>query len=311
MLRNNLKVGVLRGGISPEREISLLSGENVIRALRSKGYNVVDIDITSSDREYIENLLASYNIDIAFITLHGEFGEDGGIQKILEEKGLPFTGSGSYASYLAMDKIATRRLLEKEGILIPEYWVVDEGLISFGEEDFPLVVKPHYAGSSLGVSLAKDLESLKDAIKKAEGFSSRVIVERFIKGRELTVGILGNRALPVIEIDSKGDFFNFNCKYEDGMAEFIIPANLPSDIYSLVQKTALKVHESLGCEGFSRVDFRIDESLNFYVLELNSIPGLTSHSLLPQAASKIGIGFADLCEEILRLSLKDVQANSF
>ena len=299
----DLVIGVFRGGVSAEREISLLSGESVIKALRNKGYKVVDIDLKTCDEKAILKIIRDNFIDIVFITLHGEFGEDGQLQRILEVNNIPFTGSGSWASFLSMDKIQTRRVLEKNNIAVPQYWVEEEDF-KFSPSDFPLVVKPHYAGSSIGVNLVRNNSQLKEAIKIAKKYSSQTIVERYIKGRELTVGILRDKVLPIVEIRFKKDFFDFSSKYEDNQAEFIVPAKLPSKIYEKIQELAYRVFKVLGCRGLGRVDLRLTEDFKPYILELNSIPGLTSHSLLPLAAREAGLDFSQLCEEILKDALE-------
>jgi D-alanine-D-alanine ligase len=301
-----LTIGVFRGGVSAERDISLLSGKAVLEALGGKGYKVVDVDLRTKDETEIITIIKDNSIDLIFIALHGEFGEDGGLQKILEKHSIPFTGAGSYASFVAMDKIRTLEILEENNIPHPEYWIEDEGLPLFSVGDFPLVVKPNYSGSSLGVSIVKDKSQLKQAIDLAKGYSPRVIVERFIKGRELTVGIAVNKILPVVEIKFKRDFFDFFCKYEDNITQFIVPAQIPLEVYNDIQKLAYRVYEVLGSRHFSRVDLRMDREFNPYILELNSIPGLTSHSLVPLAAKNMGLSFNDLCEEIIKEA-----ANSF
>jgi len=300
----DLVIGVFRGGVSAEREISLLSGENVIKALRNKGYKVVDVDLKTRDEKAILKIIRDNFIDIVFITLHGEFGEDGQLQRILEVNNIPFTGSGSWASFLSMDKIQTRRVLEKNNIAVPQYWVEEDGDFKFSPSDFPLVVKPHYAGSSIGVNLVKNHSQLKEAIKIAKKYSSQTIVERYIKGRELTVGILRDKVLPIVEMRFKKDFFDFSSKYEDNQAEFIVPAELPSKIYKKIQELAYRVFKVLGCRGLGRVDLRLAGDFKPYILELNSIPGLTSHSLLPLAAREAGLDFSRLCEEILKDALE-------
>lgn len=300
----DLVIGVFRGGVSAEREISLLSGENVIKALRSKGYKVVDIDLKTRDEKVILKIIRDNFIDIVFITLHGEFGEDGQFQRILEVNNIPFTGSGSEASFLSMDKIQARRVLEENNIAVPQYWVEEEGGFKFSPSDFPLVVKPHYAGSSMGVTIVKNNSQLKEAIKIAKKYSSQTIVERYIRGRELTVGIIRDEALPIVEVRFKKDFFDFSSKYEDNQAEFIVPAELPPEIYKKIQELAYNVFKVLGCRGLGRVDLRLAEDFKPYILELNSIPGLTSHSLLPLAAREAGLDFSQLCEEILKDALE-------
>lgn len=301
----DLTIGVFRGGVSSERGISLLSGQNVIEALKKKGYKVKDVDLQTRDESRILNIIKANAIDIVFITLHGEFGEDGGIQKIFEANDIPFTGAGSHSSFLAMDKIETLTILRKNNIPVPSYWLYGKSLPNFSESDFPLVVKPHSAGSSIGVSIVREKSYLDEAIRSAQGYSSRVLIERYIGGRELTVGIVGKKILPIVEMAFRKDFFDFSCKYDDNLTEFIVPAELPQDTYTYIQNLALRVYTVLGCRHFGRIDLRIDNQLHPYILELNSIPGLTSHSLLPLAARVAGLDFPDLCEEILKAAVQD------
>ena len=301
----DLKIGVLRGGTSAERDISLISGQNVINALTARGYFVVGVDLQTKEELKIIDIIKENSIDLVFIALHGGFGEDGGIQIILENHGIPFTGSGSRASFLSMDKIETLKIMDERNIPHPDYRVEDNGELNSSCLKFPLVVKPHYAGSSMGVSIVRDNSELKQAIEQAKRYSKRVIVEEYIEGRELTVGILAGQVLPIIEMEFSGDFFDFFRKYEDDLVRFIIPAKLPEAIYNNIQELAYRLYSFLGCRHFARVDLRIDKELKPYILELNSIPGLTSHSLLPLAAKNIGIDFACVCEHILKQAYQD------
>jgi len=304
----DLRIGVFRGGLSPEREISLISGQNVIEALISRGYNVLDVDLRTKNSQDIIKIIRGNSIDLVFIALHGEFGEDGGIQRILERHRVPFTGSDSGSSRICMDKIQTLRALEKNDIPHPEYWLEDKGLPDFSPYDFPLIVKPHYAGSSIGISIVRHKQELEKATEEAKRYSHRALVERFVEGRELTVGILGETILPIIEVVFARDLFDFFCKYEDNVTRFIVPAKLPKESYADIQKLAYRVYRVLGCRHLGRVDLRIDKDYRPYVLELNSIPGLTPHSLLPLAAKNAGIDFQDLCEEIVKEAVEDYKS---
>lgn len=296
-------IGVFRGGTSPERDISLVSGGCVIEALKSKDYSVVDVDLKTENGEKICEIINSKKIDLVFVALHGGFGEDGRFQKILEEKGVLFTSSGADASHKAMDKLETRKILEADGIPFPRYWQADINLPPDISRNFPLVVKPHYGGSSVGVSVVKNDEEIERALKRAKDISENILVEEYITGRELTVGVVGDKVLPVVEMKFKNDFFDFSCKYEEDKTEFLVPADLPGDIYKQIQQLSFRVYQSLGCEVMGRVDLRLDSDLNPYVLELNSVPGLTTHSLLPLAAKYIGWDFPTLCEQILALAV--------
>jgi D-alanine-D-alanine ligase len=301
----DLNIAVFRGGLSPEREISLLSGENVFKALKIKGYKAIDIDLKTEDEAEILNIIKDNSIDLVFIALHGAFGEDGGIQKIFEENLIAFTGSRSYSSSLAMDKVASHRLLQENNISVPEYWVEDEGLPKFSDKDYPLVVKPYDSGSSIGVSIIKGKSFLSGALEKAYKSSKRVMVERYIEGRELTVGIVAQEVLPIVEMVCKTEFFDFTSKYHDKRTEFTVPAKLDNATARRIQNLSYKVYQVLGSRHFGRIDLRLDSNLKPFFLELNSIPGLTSHSLLPLAAKNKGISFGDLCQRIIKQAWDD------
>jgi len=296
------KIGVLLGGPSTERDISLKSGKAVYNVFLSAGLDVVEIDIVSDDLEENAQLIKNSHIDVAFIALHGHFGEDGKIQALLERLDIPYTGSGPEASSLAMHKVASRQIFQRNGLNVPRYKVFSE--IKAAQEPkmpFPLVVKPASHGSSIGLSIVNDKEQLLPALEVAFQLDRQVIVEEYIKGREFTVGIFGQMALPVIEIKPKNIFFDFAAKYQPGLTEYIVPAKIDEDIKDILQKDAFTAHQSLGCFGFSRVDMLLNSSDNqVYILELNSIPGLTENSLLPKAARAAGIDFLDLCKELVR-----------
>lgn len=288
-----LKVGVLAGGVSEEREISLRSGKQVFSALNKENISACFIDLKSSDSEEIKLTLLESKIDIAFIALHGFFGEDGQIQTILEEISLAYTGSGPEASRLSMDKVASKEKFRSLGIKTPDYQVFSYRDIQKRKISYPAVVKPNFSGSSFGISIVKKPTLLAKALEVAFSFNDQVIVEDFIQGRELTVGILKDKPLAVVEIIPKKGFFDFNNKYNKGNSNFIVPAKLDSKLYNLVQNRALAAHQALGCRDFSRVDIRLSDR-SPYVLEVNSIPGLTSESLLPLSALACGINFQKL-----------------
>jgi D-alanine-D-alanine ligase len=305
IIPSGIKVGVFGGGVSCEREISLISAKEAFSALERKGIKATLVDIFTRDKEKIKKLILSEGIDLAFIALHGEFGEDGKIQEILEELAIPYTGSGPLASYLAMDKISSKQIFLKEGISTARFVIWENDKFLSKNIKYPTVVKPYFAGSSLGVSIVWQEHELKGAIEKALSIQDKIILEDYIDGRELTVGILGEKPLAVIEIVPKKGYFDFSSKYSDGLTEFIAPAKLEEDIYRKVQEIGLKAHQALGCRNFSRVDIRLDKSNIPYVLEVNSIPGLTSHSLLPLSAKCCGIGFDDLMLEMVSLALHE------
>lgn len=306
------KIGVLMGGPSTEREISLKSGNAVYEALRRSGVETVAIDITTDSTEGNIRLIKSHKVDCAFLALHGRFGEDGQIQGILDSIKIPYTGSGAQASRLAMDKIASLGIFELNGLKVPRYsvlekssyrpdWKTDNGL------GFPLVIKPANHGSSIGLSIIDDSKDLDAAVDLALSFDSRAIIQEYIPGREVTVGILDEKVLPVIEIVPKKRFFDFEAKYKAGMTDYIVPAELEEVVAEKVQAVALSAHKLLGCFACSRVDIILKDNSPF-VLEINTIPGFTSTSLLPMAAKKIGIEFEELCLKLVRLAYEKKQS---
>ncbi len=306
------KIGVLMGGPSNEREISIKSGTAVFSALNFKGFNVIPIELGSSDgilqyEREVEKEIRNKDIDFAFIAMHGEFGEDGRVQELLERLNIPYTGSGVLASKRGMDKIESKKLFMESGIPVPDFKVISnsERLKSWPKElGKRIVVKPSNQGSSIGVSFVEDLETLNQAIKKIKTFCERIILERFIEGKELTVGILEDRPLPVIHIlPKKEEFFNYKAKYSKDRTDYIVPAQLKGSVYRRCQETALKAHKALGAKFFSRVDMVLSKEGEVFVLELNTIPGMTTTSLLPKAAKAVGISFEDLCVKILSSSL--------
>jgi len=301
------KIGVLMGGPSTEREISLKSGKAVYEILNEMGLDVIAIDIKTDDIKENSFLMKSKKIDCAFIALHGRFGEDGQIQTILDELKMPYTGSGVKASTLAMDKIASRKIFQEHGLSVPGYIILERS--SFNSNQvvcsglrLPWVVKPATHGSSIGLSIIDRSEDLDKALESAFSFDERILIEEYIEGRELTVGILEDRPLSVIEICPKKRFFDFQAKYEHGMTEYIVPAQVDEDIARQVQETALLAHRLLGCFGLSRVDIMLSRSNIPFVLEVNTIPGLTLTSLLPKAANAEGIDFGQLCLILLKLA---------
>lgn len=303
-----IKIAVFMGGISNERDISLKSGKTVFSALKKNGLDVISVDITSDNPQYIRKLISSSGIDFVFIALHGKFGEDGSLQKILEEMHITYTGSDSLASKLAMDKIASKELFLKAGLKVPDFLVLDgfngSQVNTIREKiGFPLVVKPSASGSSIGLSLIDKEKDLADALNLAKQFSDSVLIERFIAGRELTVGILEDKPLEPIEIVTDQAFFNFQAKYESANTKYIVPAKINSNLAKRLKLAGITAHKSLACRGFSRVDMLVDEKQDIYVLEVNAIPGLTERSLLPKAAGSGGIDFGQLCLKIINFSL--------
>lgn len=299
------QIGILMGGFSSEREISLKSGNAVVGALKNLGYVVKVIDF-NDEKELISKIQES-GVDCIFNVLHGRFGEDGQVQKILDSLKIPYTGSGVFASQLAMDKIASREIFIKNGILVPEYRVVNSEQ-NFNEDmffqEFPLVVKPATEGSSIGLSIVENKICLFLSIENASRFDQNIIVEKYIAGREITVGILEEQPLPVIEIVPKNKFYDFQAKYTPGMTQYKVPADLPEKVYKKAQAQGQKAHCLLGCRSFSRVDMIINNFNEPVVLEVNTIPGLTATSLLPKAAAACGISFEQLCEKMVLSALR-------
>lgn len=302
----NLTIGVFMGGNSSEREISLLSGRGVIEALRSRGLHVEEVDLLTEDRDEIQQIIEEKNIDVVFIAMHGKFGEDGQLQKILEEIGVPYTGSGPQGSLNAMDKIITRKILQEHKILQPDFVYFNiKDKIFWPFDSCKAVIKPSSSGSSIGVKIVKSPQEFFKVIEEVFKIDENVLVERFIEGKEITVGILDNQVLPPIGISPKNEMFDFSSKYTPGRTTYEIPAKISKYLEDESKKIGLKVHQVLDLRHFSRIDMRISPDNKIYVLEANSIPGLTSTSLLPKAAKLIGLEYVDLCIKMLCLALEE------
>lgn len=302
------KIGVLMGGPSTEREISLKSGEAVYENLIQAGFKAVAIDIKTGGKDESIQLIKSEEIAVAFIALHGRFGEDGQIQEILDGLKIPYTGSGAVASKLAMDKVASRKIFEAGGLVVPRY--KEEDRLSYNvnwkircnDFSFPVVVKPATHGSSIGLSIVEKEEYLDRSVDLAFSFDERIIIEEYVKGREVTIGILDEKALPVIEIIPKNRLFDYEAKYQAGLTEYIVPAKIEDKILERLRQVALSAHKLLGCYGCSRVDVILDSEGTPFILEVNTIPGLTATSLLPKAAKVAGIDFSQLCIKLIQLA---------
>lgn len=294
-------IGVLMGGISAEREISIESGSAVADALETLGYDVKKIDITLDSM----GGLKEENIDVAFIALHGRFGEDGTMQGMLEMMRIPYTGSSHTASAVAMNKLLAKQVMVFNDIRVTPFEVFhiteykNTGDAALADK-LPLVVKPINEGSSIGVSLVKEEKDLMKALNTAFAYDDAILIEKYIKARELQVGILNNKALGVIEIVPENEFYDFDAKYSEQKAAHIFPAKLPKNIYEKAMELGLKAHEALGCSGATRVDLLLDDNNEMYVLEVNTLPGMTEVSLLPEIAKGVDISFPALCEEILK-----------
>lgn len=294
MGRTYNKVAVLMGGISSEREVSLKSGKAVAQGLRDGGYEVEEVDITSKLFSLPEG------VEAVFVALHGQFGEDGEIQQILTDMKMPFTGSGAESSRVSFDKVLTRERLEQNGVPVAKGEVLARA--SDRTVPVPLVVKPPREGSSVGCYLVFEEHAWESAFEGAVRFSGEALVEEYIPGRELTVGVVDRQVLPVVEIKPLSEWYDFDAKYVTGDTQYKVPAELDDDVTERLQSLALETFDCLGAEGFGRVDFRLSPEGKPYVLELNAIPGFTVTSLLPKAAQAAGIGFSELCCRIMEMA---------
>jgi D-alanine-D-alanine ligase len=288
------KVGVLKGGPSSEREISLKSGAAVAKGLKAAGYEVVEVDVQGRSLDLPEP------VEAVFIALHGEFGEDGQIQKLLEARHLPYTGSNPAASRASFDKRLSKDIFVKVGIPTATYEVL-------GPNDslsipFPVVIKPPCQGSTIGIFKVNGPAEWEAAFRNSLRYDGEVLAEAFIPGRELTVGIVGDTAFPVIEILAPDGWYDFTAKYGKGQSRHLCPAPLDAALAEKAKRIALATFTALGCRGLGRVDFRLTDAGELYVLELNNIPGFTETSLLPEAAQAAGIGFAELCATIMEMA---------
>ena len=310
------KIGVLAGGTSAEREISLKSGGAIFKALQERGYNAVLIDAAAD----LHGSLVSQHVALAFIALHGGHGENGAVQGLLEVMGIPYTGSGVLASAMAMDKEASKKVFLYHGIPVPPFRLAcaDElpkdlssiapGYVLGGSAiDFamPWVIKPVAEGSSIGVHIVKKSDELPGAITDALKYGDKIVVEKYIKGREIQIGILCNRALGGVEVRPSLEFYNYEAKYTPGLTKYILPPEVSGRDYDSLKSIALMAHMALGCAGATRVDLMLDTEGHSYVLEVNTIPGMTETSLLPKIANLEGLSFADLVEEIVRAAIRE------
>ena len=286
-------IAVAMGGISAEREISLASGRAIAEALAALGtYRVTPVDVTS------EAFDLPADVDVVFIALHGTYGEDGGVQAYLAAKGIPFTGSNAQSSRIAFDKVLSKQCFEKHGVNTARYEVLRHGQPR--TLPLPVVVKPPRQGSSIGLAIVTREEDWAGALATALTFDPEVMVETYIPGRELTIGIVGDEVLPVVEIRAPGGNYDYKAKYTKGATEYLCPAPLDDETTRMVQHLAWKTFIALKSSGLGRVDIRLTDEGVAYVLELNSIPGCTETSLLPKAAKAAGISFPALCDKIVR-----------
>jgi len=296
-------VGVLMGGRSAEREVSLRTGAAILAALRRCGHRAVGIDAGPD----LPRQLARKKVDVAFVALHGRGGEDGTVQGLLECLGIPYTGSGVLASALAMDKKQSKWVFHAHGLSTPDFEVMAcgvRGAWPLARLEPPVVVKPICEGSSVGVSVVRTRGAMARALKAAFRYDPEALVETYVPGRDLTVGVLDDQALAVVEMRPRGGFYGYDAKYK-GRTEYLVPAPLTAHQAARTQDLALAAHRALGCRGASRVDFRLDERGRPQLIEVNTIPGMTATSLLPKSADAVGIGFDDLVTRILATARLD------
>ncbi len=297
------RVAVLMGGWSAERQVSLWSGEGVVAALKEKGVDVTAID---ADKNAVLNL-GTQGFDRVFNIMHGTGGEDGTVQAILDLHGLPYPGSGVLASSLAMDKLRTKRIWKAEGLPTPDFMVLknaDDAHEAAKRFGYPLIIKPAADGSSVGVSKVKSVDQVDKAFAEALGDGRVVIAEEFIAGGEYTCPILDGVALPVIRIEPDGEFYDFNAKYISDKTSYHCPAGLEAPHEKNLQQICAKAFDLIGCEDWGRVDFMMDAQGKPWLLEINTLPGMTSHSLVPMSAKVSGLSYADLCWALLETTLK-------
>jgi D-alanine-D-alanine ligase len=294
------KLAVLMGGPSAEREVSLATGRGISKALRSLGADVVDVDVRDAKFELPRD------VEFAFIALHGTFGEDGQVQRILEERGVAYTGEGVEGSQLAFDKIRSKEKFREHGVRTPEWETI--GAHQRPGMQLPIVVKAPRQGSTVGVYIVKKSEELEPAMADAAKYDHELLIEKFVSGRELTIGILGDEVLPILEIIPKGGFYDFTNKYPflnpqaGGAAQHICPASIEPGKTKEIQELALSAFCALGLRVYSRVDVILSRTGEPFVLEINTIPGMTEASLLPEAAAAAGISYVDLCRRVIALS---------
>jgi len=309
------KIVVLKGGNSPEREVSLVSGREIATQLRNLAYDVLELDPADyPDLSELVQYVKSSEVEVVFNGLHGGSGEDGQIQAVLSSSGIPFTGSGFVCCAITMDKYVTKLIVQNEGIPVPDGMILRDDLLcdyqsttdlQGFEQRFglPLVVKPNAAGSSVGIHIVNDLEGLKPAVLDAFNFGKTVLVERYITGRELTVTVLAGKALPVVEIKPKEGFYDYKNKYSKGNTIYEVPATLSAEETELIQLYAQRIWKACYCHAYARIDFRYDGE-QFYFLEVNTLPGMTPLSLSPMAAKAANFGFGEFLTKIIEESLR-------
>ena len=310
--KSPLRIAVLAGGTSRERNISLESGDAVAKSLAERGHNVSQIDPAHSDL----TLLDWSSFDVAFLALHGTFGEDGHVQQILEEAGIPFTGSDSVASRLAFSKSAAKERFVQNGVPTAPYVLIHESdsaariQLQAAALGFPLAVKPDGQGSSLGISIIRTPEELPQALARSFHFDPFGLLEAAIDGTEWTLGVLDGEPLPLIQIETGRGFFDYTAKYEDDDTQYLFDFAFPTSVIKSIENAGRRAYEALGCRGLARVDLRVDRFHEPWVLEVNTIPGMTGHSLVPKAASRLGLTLGAICEQSIHNCLNRKTASS-
>ena len=294
-----MKVGVLMGGPSEEREVSLSSGSAVLKACENLGYDVIPLEF-ENDYKTLKNTLKTRKI--IFNALHGGIGENGKIQAWLDSNNIKHTGSDSISSALCMNKSDSKSIVRSLGIKTPE-WELLKNINERPTLDIPFVIKPNNQGSTVGLNIVFKDSEIDFAIKEAFKFGNQIMVEKYIDGRELTVPILGSKSYSIVEIEPSNDFYDYDCKYTPGMSKYVCPAELSLQITSAIQRDTELVFNELGCGVYGRADYLIDSSDDYYFLEMNTLPGMTSTSLFPKSVNVSGLSFEDLIEQIIKLSL--------
>ena len=332
-----IKIALILGGTSPERKVSKSTALSIYKALKTLGYETVlvdpaygenqpeDINAFFDEKDFTEisnenyvkalNMKLFDSVDLAFLALHGKWGEDGTLQSLLELKGIKYTGSKVLSSAITMDKTMSKILFQHYGIRTPKWVTVNCKNYKLSplvfeiktEIKFPCVIKPNDQGSTVGLTICENESSVDEAVKLALQFSDKALIEEFIKGRELTVGIVGDQVFPVLEIKPKHDIYDYECKYTPGMSEYEVPAKISDELSDKLKKTSLDAFKALSCEGYARVDFILDENSVDYCLEVNTLPGMTSTSLVPKVAKAAGISFEELIDRIIKTSLPTEQ----
>jgi D-alanine-D-alanine ligase len=298
---SGMRIAVLMGGPGSERPVSMASGAGVSKALASRGAVVTEVDVHGPDFSLPDGTQLAFNV------IHGTFGEDGQVQRVLEQRGIKYTGEGIQGSEMAIDKIATKRRLRERGVPTADFEVIGKGEVP--RMELPFVLKAPKEGSSVGIYILHEASEVGARLADVRRYTDEILVEKFVRGRELTVGILGDLALPIVEIKPKEGFYDFKNKYpflnpQAAGADHFCPAPLDDEVGREVQKVALAAHRALGLQVYSRVDVLLDEKNGPSVLEINTIPGMTPSSLLPEAAAAVGISYADLCVQVIALSLQ-------